>query len=166
MVKALQAAACVLALAGTSVCSAAPAASHSAQTDRPAPNRLTAASREVRLALPARPASASVIVLRVAEIKNPTQAPLSLDTALAPCPDSGKTWEPERLASLGIYPPDRAGTYTVPVTAGLGRLRSQGISDLKGVCLQVRMQLLQRRDPEGPLEVTLASPDWRDDSPK
>jgi hypothetical protein len=163
MLKALRVAVCLCALAGTAVCSASPPVQAPAQADRPAPNRLTAARPEVRLSLPARPTSNSVLVLRVAEIKNPARAPISLDAALAPCPGSAKTWEPERLASLGVYPSDQAGSYSLPVTAPLGRLRARGVTDMKDTCLQVSIRLIKGREPVDSVEVTLAAAEWREE---
>jgi hypothetical protein len=153
---------CVFALAATAVCCASSAVDGVAQTEQTTSNRLTPARPQVRLRLPARPTASSEIVLRVAEITNPALAPLSLDVAFAPCSDSARTWEPEHVASLGVYPPDQAGSYAVPVTAPLGRLRSRGVGDLKDVCLQVRLRLLHEQ-PADALEIRLSAPEWRDE---
>jgi len=161
MLKALGAAASLRALVASAVCSAAPAARDAAQAEAPAPNRLTPARPEVRLVLPSRPNPSSVIVLRVSALKNPAKAPFSLETALAPCTGATKTWEPEHLASLGVYPPDEAASYTVPVTdATLRRLHDRGVVDMKDACLQVRVRVV--REPADGLEVTLAALEWRD----
>ena len=161
MLKALRAAAYLGALVASAVCSSAPAARDVAQAEAPAPNRLTPARPEVRLVLPSRPNPSSVIVLRVSVLKNPAKAAFSLETALAPCTGATKTWEPEHLASLGVYPPDEAASYTVPVTAAaLGRLRDRGVVDIKDACLQVRVRVV--REPADGLEVTLGAPVWSD----
>jgi hypothetical protein len=99
----------------------------------------------------------------VKEIKNPALAPISLDVALAPCPDTAAKWEPEHLSSLGIYPANAAGDYAVSVTQALARLRGRGVTDLKGVCLQTRLRLPRAGEPAGPVEVTLGAPEWRDE---
>jgi hypothetical protein len=57
----------------------------------------------------------------MAEIKNPQLAPISLNLSLAPCPASVADWKPEPVASLGVFPPDQSGTYSVSVTAALAR---------------------------------------------
>jgi hypothetical protein len=161
VLKALGAAAYLVALAASPVCSAAPAARDAAQSP-PAPNRLTPGKPDVRLVLPLRPNPSSVIVLRVTALTNPSKAPFSLETALAPCTGATKTWEPERLASLGVYPPDVAASYVVPVTAvTLGRLRDRGVADVRDACLQVRVRVV--REPADGLEVTVAAPEWRDE---
>lgn len=133
-----------------------------AQTNQTAPTRLTEASPEARLPLPLRPGTSSVIVLRVSAIRNPTVTPLSLDVAFAPCPDSDKSWQPERLSSLGVYPPDQPSSYSLPVTAALRRLRGRGITDSTVMCLQVRARRLHAGEPADALEVSLATPEWQD----
>jgi hypothetical protein len=161
MLKAFRAAASFVALVSSAVCSAAPAARDAAQAEAPAPNRLTPTRPEVRLVLPARPNPSSVIVLRVSALKNPSNAAFSLETALASCTGATKAWEPEHLASLGVYPPDQAATYTLPVTAAtLSRLRDRGVADIKDACLQVRVRVV--REPADGLEVTLGALEWRD----
>jgi hypothetical protein len=101
-----------------------------------------------------------VIVLRVREIANPSNAAFSLDTALAPCTSASKTWEPERLANLGVYPPDQPTSYTVPVSdTVLGRLRTYGVTDVKDACLQVTLRTL--RAPAAAVDVTIDPPEWR-----
>jgi len=101
-----------------------------------------------------------VIVLRVSEIKNPAKASFSLETGLAPCAGVTRTWEPERLTSLGVYPADQPASYAVPVSAAtLDRLRTRGVSDLKDVCLQVKLRLM--RQAGDAVEVVLAAPEWQ-----
>jgi hypothetical protein len=153
----------LFALAATAVCCGSSAVNGSAQARQPALNRLTAASPQVRLPLPARPTSSSVLVLRVADVKNPALAPVSLDVALAPCSAAAKSWEPERLASLGVYPADQAASYSVAAAAALDRLRNRGVADLKDVCLQVGLRRLHERTPADALEITLAAPEWREE---
>jgi hypothetical protein len=162
MPKALRVAAYLVALVASAVCSAAPASRNAAQASAPAPSQLTPTRPEVRLVLPSRPNPSSVIVLRVNTLKNPARAPFSLETALAPCTGATKAWEPEHLASLGVYPPDEAASYTVPVTAAtLRRLRDRGVADIRDACLQVRVRVM--REPADGLEVTLAAPEWRNE---
>jgi hypothetical protein len=101
------------------------------------------------------------MLLRVSENKNPALAPLSLDVAFAPCVASAKGWQPERLASLGVYPSDQAGSYSVPVASALERLRSRGVSNVKDVCVQVRLRLLHPGATADRVELALAAPQWQ-----
>jgi hypothetical protein len=157
--RTLPIAACLFAVAGTGVCSENRVVSQPAQ----ATQVVTVSVPEVRLPLPPKPSAASVLIVRVTEIQNPDLTPVSLDVAFAPCSGSAKIWEPERLASLGVYPADQLGDYSVPVTRALARLTSRGVTDLKDVCVQVRLRLPQDRKPSSSIEVTLIAPEWRDD---
>jgi hypothetical protein len=148
--------------AGLALCCPALVLDGRAQANQPEPTRLTTASPQARLPLPPRPTASSVIVLRVSAIRNPTLISLSLDVALAPCPDSDKSWQPERLSSLGVYPPDHAGSYSLPVTAALRRLRGRGITDSAPMCIQVRLRRLHPGEAADALEVSLATPEWQD----
>jgi len=148
--------------AGLVLCCPALALHGRARANQPEPTRLTTASPEARLPLPPRPTASSVIVLRVSAIRNPTLIPLSLDVALASCPDSDKSWQPERLSSLGVYPPDQPGSYSLAVTAALRRLRGRGITDSTRMCLQVRARRLHAGEAADALEVSLAAPEWQD----
>lgn len=159
----LPVAACLVVVTGTAVCSNSRPLNRPAQADQAAPGRITIAAPEVRLPLPPRPGPATVLVVRVSDIKNPASDAISLDVALAPCAESGRRFEPEHLASLGIYPASEAGDYAVPVTQAIARLRNRGVTDLKGVCMQARLRLPQGRKPAGPIEVTLAAPEWREE---
>ena len=112
------------------------------------------------MSLPPRPSAVSVLVVRVSEIRNPSLLPITLDVSLAPC-GTTKSWDPEPLSSLGVFPVDQPGSYAVPVGGALDRLRSKGVNELKDVCLQVAARHTRGRELSGPLEITLAELEWR-----
>jgi hypothetical protein len=132
-----------------------------------APSRtrqLSPANATTTLTLPPRPSASAILVLRVESVTNPANAAILLATALAPCTAEAPPFAAEPVASLGLFPPDQPGSFTLDTTAAMTRLRARVAPGLDTVCVRVELRRSQPQARWEGVSVTVAPLEWRDKS--
>jgi hypothetical protein len=110
--------------------------------------------------------SPAVLALRVTKVVNPerTGVGFSVYLSLAPAAGSGPEEQREKIliGSFSLYPPDRPAGFVFRASEAFRQLQATKIpSKSSEVQLLIEMRRLHDRNPWTPVEIVIASPQWR-----
>jgi hypothetical protein len=127
---------------------------------------LTNTRPEVSLPVPAATVASSppVLALHFTQVTNPAGTPFQILVSLSYHPADKSTARPVRilLGNVALYPPDRPGGIVVRASSAFRKLNAAKAKDVR---LVLEMKRLHPRTPWSSVEVTVAPPEWRTETP-
>ncbi len=106
------------------------------------------------------PAMSTPAFVKVVKVVNPKLVALSLDFALSAQPvGMGPSYPPTPVSTVGFYPADRAGSYSVSLAAALRTIRQRQPQATRFL-LHASLRPTTQTDDIADVHVTLAPPVW------